>query len=215
MPAAVATVLFDLDGTLIDSIELILRSYRHTLITHRGEAPADDVWLAGLGTPLRSQFRVFTEDSAEIEAMIATYRDYNLANHDAMVRAYPGTREAVARLRARGYRLGVVTSKLRAGAFRGLERCGFEDLFEIVVGADDVELPKPNPEPVLKAVALLDADARSTVFVGDSPHDLAAGREAGVQTAAVLWGPFGRVELASHLPDHWLNSPSELADIAP
>jgi pyrophosphatase PpaX len=215
MTNPVSTVLFDLDGTLIDSIDLILTSYRHTLIVHRGETPADDVWLAGLGTPLRSQFRAFTDDKVEIDAMIATYREHNLANHDAMVREYPGARDAVARLKARGCRLGIVTSKMRAGAFRGLERCGYDGLFEVVVGADDVNQPKPNAEPVLKALELLEGEAGSTVFVGDSPHDLVAGRGAGVRTAAALWGPFTRATLAPHAPDYWLMEPVEIDRIAP
>lgn len=204
------TVLFDLDGTLIDSIELILQSYRHTLTVHRGTTPNDDVWLAGLGTPLRSQFRAFTDDEVEIEAMIATYREYNLENHDAMVREYPGARDAVARLQARGCRLGVVTSKMRAGAFRGLGLCGFDGLFEVVIGADDVTQPKPDPEPVLKALDLLAGEVESTVFIGDSPHDLVAGRSAGVRTAAALWGPFTRAVLEPHAPDYWLTLPAEL-----
>ena len=82
------TFLFDLDGTLIDSIDLILRSYRHTLKTHRGFEPPDEIWMEGLGTPLWVQFRHWTDDPAELQAMVATYRDYNLAHHDAMVRPY-------------------------------------------------------------------------------------------------------------------------------
>ena len=142
---ALTTFLFDLDGTLIDSIELILRSYRHTLRTHRGEAPADDVWMEGLGTPLWVQFRRFSEDPAEIEAMIATYRAYNLAHHDALVRPYDGVVEAVWGLKRRGRPLGLVTSKMRSGAARGLARASLEDAFDVIVGADDVTHPKPDP----------------------------------------------------------------------
>src|SRR6185503_4771064 len=102
-------VLFDLDGTLIDSIELILESYRHTMRVHRGDAMSDDLWLSGLGTPLRVQFRSFTDDPAEIEAMVATYREWNLANHDAMVGAYPDALNTLKRLKAECARLGIVT----------------------------------------------------------------------------------------------------------
>src|SRR5207253_8222637 len=108
-----STFLFDLDGTLIDSIELILRSYRHTMRLHRGQEPSDDVWMQGLGTPLWVQFRQFTDDPAEIEAMVTTYRAYNLAHHDEMVRPYDGVVEAVRALRDRGKTLGLVTSKMR------------------------------------------------------------------------------------------------------
>lgn len=205
-------VLFDLDGTLIDSVELILSSYRHTLQVHRGEIPPDDVWLAGLGTPLWVQFRHFTDDPAEIDAMIATYREHNLAHHDAMVRPYPGVKEAVRTLRDRA-RLALVTSKLRSGALRGLDRVGMGDWFEVVVAADDVERTKPDPEPVLRALEALGAPAARAVFVGDSPHDLVAGRAAGVRTAAVLWGPFPRRQLAEARPDYWIEDPDALGGL--
>ena len=207
---SLSTFLFDLDGTLIDSIDLILRSYRHTMRTHRGHDPGDDVWMNGLGTPLWVQFRQFTEDPAEIEAMVATYRAYNLAHHDEMVRPYTGVVDAVRMLERRARALGLVTSKLRSGALRGLRLAGLEDAFTVVVGADDVTHPKPHPEPVLKALERLGVGAETAVFIGDSRHDIECGRAAGVKTAAVLWGPFDRAHLADLNPDYWLERPADL-----
>jgi pyrophosphatase PpaX len=207
-----ATYLFDLDGTLLDSVALILASYRHTALAHRGEAPDDAVWLAGLGTPLRTQLRCLSDDPAEVEAMAQTYREHNLANHDRMVRPYDGVVEAVREL-ALHATLGLVTSKLRHGALRGLRVAGLEAAFAVVIGADDVDRHKPDPAPVLAAVERLGADPSTTVFVGDSPHDLAAGRAAGVRTAAALWGPFPRLALEPHRPDHWLYTPADLANL--
>jgi len=212
---ALTTFLFDLDGTLIDSIELILRSYRHTMRLHRGHEPSDDVWMQGLGTPLWVQFRHFTEDPAEIEAMVATYRAYNLAHHDELVRPYAGVVEAVLALRDQGKTLGLVTSKMRSGAVRGLRVAGLEDAFQVIVGADEVTHPKPHPEPVLTALERLDAPATGAVFVGDSRHDVACGRAAGVKTAAVLWGPFNRSHLEDLRPDYWLETPADLTLLAP
>jgi len=208
------TYLFDLDGTLIDSIELILSSYRHTAERHLGKVPPEEEWIAGIGTPLWVQFRRFTDDQAEIDAMVATYREHNLANHDQMVREYPGVRDAVFALEERGTRLGLVTSKKREGSLRGLASCGFDGLFGVLVTADDVERHKPDPEPVLQALRLLDADPDSTVFVGDSPHDMAAGRAAGVAIAAVTWGPFDREALAAHDPDHWVDDRAQLPGLS-
>jgi pyrophosphatase PpaX len=202
--------LFDLDGTLIDSIELILRSYRHTMEVHRGAAPPDHHWMAGLGTPLWVQFREFSSDEAEIRAMVATYRDYNLAHHDALVRPYDGVVDRVRALRDRGGRLGLVTSKMRSGALRGLRLVGLDHSFEAIVGSDEVTHPKPHPEPVLKALDLLGAAPREAVFIGDSRHDIECGRAAGVKTAAVLWGPFDRAHLADLAPDFWLETPADL-----
>ena len=102
-----------------------------------------------------------------------------------------------------GLRTGVVTSKNREGTRRGLRLVGIEDLIEVRVCADDVKKPKPDPEPVLQALALLGANPATTLFVGDSVHDLHSGREAGVLTGAALWGPFARRARVSQ-PDFWL-----------
>ena len=204
------TFLFDLDGTLIDSIELIIRSYQHTIRTHRGQETAPDVWMKGLGIPLRVQFQDWSTDPAEIDAMVVTYREYNLTHHDEMVTAYDGVVDAVKELRRRGRILGLVTSKFRSGAFRGLKKAGLEEAFHVVVGADEVGNPKPHPEPVLLALSRLAARPEDAVFIGDSRHDMECGRAAGVKTAAVLWGPFGRSDLEDLRPDYWLEHPSQL-----
>jgi pyrophosphatase PpaX len=204
------TVLFDLDGTLIDSIRLILDSYHHTLQAHGFPARTDEHWLAGVGTPLRSQFAEWSHDPDLLEAMVATYRVYNLANHDRMVTAYPGVGEMLRRLHDGGIRLALVTSKNRQGALRGLELTGLAQYFDVLVCADDVQNPKPHPEPVERALALLGATPDETVFIGDSIHDMHSGRAAGVRTAAVLWGPFGRAHLEETAPDHWLTTPHEV-----
>ncbi|HEU5051323.1 MAG TPA: HAD-IA family hydrolase [Gemmatimonadales bacterium] len=206
------TVLFDLDGTIIDSIRLILDSYHHTLRVHGLPGRTDAEWLLGIGTPLRVQFAEWSE-SPGIEQMIATYREYNLANHDACVTPYPGVVEMVRAVKAAGLATGLVTSKNRSGAERGLRVCRIEELVDVIVGADDVENPKPHPEPVEKAVSLLGADPASTVYVGDSVHDMASGRAAGVRTAAVLWGPFARADLHHTAPDYWLERPADLLTI--
>jgi pyrophosphatase PpaX len=208
---ALDTFLFDLDGTLIDSIELIRRSYAHTLREHRGIEVEQDLWLAGLGRPLKWQFEHFTRDPREVEAMIATYRVFNLAHHDQLVGRFPGALEAVRELHGRGAKLGIVTSKLRSGALRGLKHCGFEGLFDVIVGSDDVAIHKPEPEPVRRALELLDAAPERAVMVGDSPHDLASGRSAGTATAAVAWGPFPADQLRATQPDYWFDQPADIA----
>lgn len=204
------TVLFDLDGTLIDSVRLILDSYHHTLAAHGLPPRTDEDWLRGVGTPLTVQFADWHDDPATLEALIATYREYNLKHHDRMVTVYPGIVEAVQAIKELGAATGVVTSKNRTGAIRGLTLARLEAMVDVLVCADDVTNPKPHPEPVEKAVALLDADPATTIYVGDSIHDMHAGRAAGVHTAAVLWGPFGRSHLEGARPDHWLERPEEL-----
>jgi pyrophosphatase PpaX len=204
------TVLFDLDGTLIDSVRLILDSYHHTLASHGQEPKSDEFWLAGLGTPLRVQFQHWAEDPVQLEAMIGTYREYNLAHHDARVTAYPGVVDMVRTIRRAGYRTGLVTSKNKPGALRGLRLVGLEEAIELVIGADDVAYPKPHPEPIEMALRQLGETAAGALYVGDSIHDMESGRAAGVKTAAVLWGPFGREDLEGAAPDFWLEKPEDL-----
>jgi pyrophosphatase PpaX len=166
--------------------------------------------LAGVGTPLRVQFAPWADRPALFNALIETYRDYNISNHDLMVRAYPGAVEMVREARAAGCRTGLVTSKQRGGAERGLKFLGLEGAMDVVVAADDVTNPKPHPEPVLIALDRLGAPADGAVYVGDSVHDMECGRGAGVATAAVLWGPFTQQDLVATRPDYWLENPGDL-----
>ncbi len=204
------TVLFDLDGTLIDSVRLILDSYHHTLAAHGLPPRSDEEWLEGVGTPLTAQFGALRDSAGMLEALIATYREYNLKHHDRMVTVYPGVVDVVKELKQGGIATGLVTSKNRSGALRGLTLARLESLMDVMVCADEVENPKPHPEPVEKAVRLLAADPAATVYVGDSIHDMRSGRAAGVRTAAVLWGPFGRSHLEGAQPDYWLEQPADL-----
>ena len=131
------------------------------------------------------------------------------------MRPYDGVVAAVRALRHEGKTLGLVTSKTRSGALRGLRVAGLEDAFTAIVGADEVTHPKPHPEPVLKALELLEAPAKGAVFIGDSRHDITCGRAAGVKTAAVLWGPFDRSHLEDLAPDYWLERPEDLTLLSP
>ncbi|MFT3772426.1 MAG: HAD-IA family hydrolase [Minicystis sp.] len=209
-----STVLFDLDGTLIDSIGLIVDSFHHTF-AHFGRPPRTSAeWIATIGTPLAAAFTPFAKDEAELASMIEVYRTYNLAHHDARVRAYPGVPEMVRALVDAGTKLAVVTSKNRTGTLRGLRAAGIEDAFGILVCAEDVTFAKPHREPVDRAVALLGADRAETLFVGDSVHDMLSGRAAEVRTGAALWGPFEHAHLREAAPDHWLEAPDQVRKLA-
>ena len=211
-------VLFDLDGTLVDSTALILACYRHTMRTHLGTVPPDDAWLEGFGTPLEQQIARFARSPEEAAAMMATYRAYQQEHHDAAVRPFPGVPETLRALAARGLKLAVVTSKHKALALHGLEICGLGAWLPLCIAPEDVARPKPHPEPVERALACLGVPGDRALFVGDSPHDVAAGRAAGVRTAVALWGPFPRQAFANEPPDLWLGQPEDLltlVDAAP
>lgn len=211
--AARLAVLFDLDGTLIDSIELILNSARYAFDKLEREWISDDVWLAGIGTPLVAMFSRHARDAGDVDRFIAAYREYQLEHHDRLVRCYAEVAETVDELRRRGHTLAIVTSKTEALASRGLTHVGIRDRFETIVGCDASSRHKPDPEPVLLALNRLGVAVTEAVFVGDSVHDMEAGNAAGVTTIAALWGPFTREQLAPSKPSHYLERVSELPNL--
>ncbi len=207
-------VLFDLDGTLIDSERLILASYRHAMRLHLGHVPPDDLWKATIGQPLVVQMKMFARSEEEVPELIRTYVDHNLAHHDGLVRPFPGMRDVVEKVRDAGLALGIVTSKKTRATHMGLARCDLPaEWFGSIVTADDVERYKPDPAPVLHAVRELGLEPQEAVFVGDSTHDMRSGRTAGAVTVAALWGPYSREQLEPTRPDHWLEGPDDLLSL--
>ena len=185
------------------------------LEAHLGWVPPDEAWLVNMGKPLITQLRGFARDESEVRAMMDTYREHNARTHDDALRPFPGMEEALRRLRAAGYRLGVVTSKLRDMALRGLESCNLRlEWFDAFVSADDPVPHKPDPGPVNLALDRAGVgDAGRALFVGDAVWDLIAGRAAGTWTAAALWGPFGKDDLEAGEPDYWLARPADVPEL--
>jgi pyrophosphatase PpaX len=204
------TILFDLDGTLIDSIDLILSSARYAFAKLGRPAPSDDEWLTGVGIPLRTMFGRYAWDDADREALIQAYREFQIPNHDRLVRAYDGVVDTVLALRAQGHELGVVTSKSESLAFRGLACVGLARYMDTIVGCDSCTRHKPDPEPVRLALHRLACPPGDAVFVGDSVHDVLAGNAAGVRTMGALWGAFRRDDLAPGDPNHYVATISEV-----
>ena len=204
------TLLFDLDGTLVDSIELILNSARHAFVDFAGQAPTDDEWRASIGRPLQAVLREYAPDDAEADRLLGRYREYQLANHDRLLHAYDGIVAALREFSARGHPLAVVTSKSDWLAHKALELVGIDNLFPVLVGCDTCVNHKPHPEPVERALALLNVPASNAIFVGDSPHDIESGRAAQVYTIGVTWGAFTREEMETSGADAVIHDISEL-----
>ena len=229
--AGLTTLLFDLDGTLIDSMGLIFSSYRHALREVLGEEPDAAALLSIFGKPLRRSLAELaagqmgvplaqlldeaaeaaplpdlhspdSPDDALVDRLIKTYRRHNLANHDAMVSAFPGVRPTLAELSARGYTLAVVTSKGRLTADRSMRHCGLAEFMRTSVAMEDVARHKPDPAPLRVALRRLDRQPAETLYLGDSHVDVLAAQAAGTRSAAALWGPYPRESLLALRPDH-------------
>ena len=190
-----SALIFDLDGTLVDSIELILQSARHAYIGYPGRVPSDAEWRAGIGRPLVTMFREFGADEPEVERLVARYREYQVANHDRLVRAYDGIIPFIQAMHAAGHPMALATSKSDWMAKRALDHVGLSEAIPVIVGAESCNNHKPHPEPVERALALVGATPDNAVFIGDSPHDIESGRAAGVHTIGVTWGAFSREEM--------------------
>ena len=212
-PRPLPAVLFDLDGTLIDSIELLLSSARHAFDGWQIGAPTDAEWIRGIGTPLVEQLRGFAASEDEVTRLLQRYRDYQHIHHDRLTRCYDDVPAVVAQLADRGHPMAIVTSKASVIAKRSLEWVGLHRFFPVVVGFDETARHKPDPEPVLAALERLGASADQAAFLGDSPHDVHAGNAAGVLTIAALWGPFGRETLAAARPNHFIGCMADLPGV--
>jgi pyrophosphatase PpaX len=208
--AAVEVVLFDLDGTLIDTIDMILASMRHATEEVLGEALPDEVLLHNVGVPLRAQMTEFSAEHAE--ELLVSYRAHNAIVHDDLVAEYPGTEAGLEALTTAGYRLAIVTSKSRPVALRGLTCFNLEGYFEEIVAYEDTVIHKPEPEPLLEAARRLGVPIGNCAYVGDSPHDMNAAIAAGAVPVAALWGPF-RSRVTEPGPAVAIESLGELAGI--
>jgi pyrophosphatase PpaX len=202
-------VLFDLDGTLIDSIALLLASMQHTF-HGRARKPSDSEWIEGLGTPLPKQLTPYVESDEDRERLVNRYRTFQHEHHDRLMARYEGVIDTLALLFQRGHPMAVVTSKGNAMMDRGLKFIGADEYIEVAIGYDSVHIHKPDPFPVRAALEKLAYGANEAVFVGDSPHDVDSGNAAGVITIAALWGPFTRSQLAPHKPTHFLDRMKDL-----
>ncbi|MDR0347853.1 MAG: HAD-IA family hydrolase [Coriobacteriales bacterium] len=186
-------VLFDLDGTLLDTKELILSSFRYATKEILGKQLPDERLLPFIGIPLVYQME--TIDAAHTDELVKSYREHNARVHDELIRSFEGTKEALTTLKEEGYRLAVVTSKRREPALQGLGCFELQGFFELLIGSDDSSKHKPEPEPLLLAAERLGLPIGSCIYVGDSPYDMRAARAAGAVAVAALWGMFSRDEL--------------------
>jgi pyrophosphatase PpaX len=223
-------LLFDFDGTLVNTTPLILRSFRATWREACGFVLDDSEYIKTFGLLLPKAMRMLLEEAiiegriarphdleiflgAKVAELMRVYREFNLQWHDDMIEPVEGVEEMLRELKDRRLRLGLVSSKMRQGLDRGLNIFRLAEMFDVIVAGDDCENHKPHPEPLLRAIAKAEVSHREAIYVGDSPHDIAAGFAARMLTAAVAWGPFPRTDLERMEPDLFLDRPQDLTAI--
>lgn len=205
-------LLFDLDGTVLDTSDLIVQSFQYTFQKncHRQLTPSEIY--AFFGRPLRDAMEFYAPD--QVEVLVKDYRDYNWSHHDELISPFPEVAETLLKLTQAGLRLGIVTSKLSRTALRGLKLFQLDSYFEVIIGVEECENHKPHPEPVQRALAELNLEATDCLMIGDSPFDLQSGKTAGTKTAAVTWTRLPWTELAAEKPDFICEKFSDLVQIA-
>ena len=200
-------VLFDLDGTLVDSAAAILGSFHHATETVlRRRFPDDEILARVGGTNLAHQMALLDPD--RVDELVRVYRAHNDPQYSELA-CFDGVLDVLRQLKVEGRRLGIVSAKRRPTVERVLRSAGMGEYFDVVVGSDDTQRHKPDPEPVLKALEVLEAGPDEAAYVGDSPFDVAAARAAGVFAVAVGWGGIHRVEDA----DAFVETPEALLGV--
>ena len=204
-------VLFDLDGTVVDSGGIILASMRHATSEVLGREFGDAELMQAVGGPgLEAQMAVFAPE--RVDELVRVYRDHNEPLHEEL-EACAGMEDVLLRLHAEGRRLGVVTAKRRATVELAFARVPLAHLFETIVGGDETEKHKPDPEPLLLAAERMHASAAETAYVGDSPFDIRAAKAAGMYAIAVTWGRIhDRERLEREEPDAIVERAEELLE---
>ena len=208
---AVKALLFDFDGTLLNTNDLIIQTFMHVLNERfPGQFSPKDC-LKFIGPSLKQTFNDIAP--GEEEALIAKYRAWNIEHHDELVSQYPDVVSTLEQLKAQGILLAIVSTKRNDTIDRGLSILGAAHLFDVRIGTDDVKNVKPDPEPVLLALERLGIDKDDAIMIGDNSHDIEAGHRAGVRAAGVAWAIKGEAYLQQYQPEYILHHMTDLLDI--
>ncbi len=188
----ISHVLCDLDGTILDTMELILASYHYAFLEGLGQTVTDAELMPYFGQTLDDQFAQMRPDlsDSEIERLVDIYRNHNHKEHDSHISIIPGADVALHKLYAMGYPLGIATSKRLDMARHGLELFGLWSYFSVVVHHDSTHLHKPHPDPLLAAIKDWGVDGSEVVYIGDSPYDMKAAKSAGCQALGLAYNTF-------------------------
>lgn len=205
------TVVFDLDGTLADTVDLIVASYQHAFRTVVGHEEDPELIKSWIGRTLMDAFTSYSPERAH--ELYEAYLPWNADNTERLIRGYDGVREVLAELTAAGARLGVATSKRRVSARQAMDVLGLGEYLPVLVSMEDTATHKPDPAPVLLAIERLGGTPGEAVYVGDAVVDVLAGQGAGTATVAVTWGAGHPEALLVAGPDAVAQDASQLRKI--
>lgn len=211
MTKKITALLFDFDGTLLDTNELIIQTFEHVLGKYYPGKYDREAIMPFLGPTLHETFNSINPD--QVEEMIKEYRAWNIANHDAKSSEFDGVSETLRLLKKSGLKMAIVSTKKNDMVMRGLNLLDADGVFDVVIGLDDVTNPKPDPEPILLALEKLDVDKNEALMIGDNYHDIVGGQNAGVRTAGVAWTSKGEEFLQTFKPDYMLQHITDLLTI--
>lgn len=206
----IRAVLFDLDGTLLNTNELIYNSFCHAFKSVlKIELPKEEITRL-YGKPLNKSLVKYTDNEEELENLITAYRTYNAEHHDGMCEPFSGVMELLKALKDKGIKLGIVTSKRKDVAERGMKLGKVFDFMDVVISPELTEKHKPEGEPAIKACEILGVDPSEALMVGDSSYDLLCGKNAGCFTCGVEYTALELKELLDVEPTYMVKDPLDI-----
>ncbi len=204
-------LLFDFDGTLIDTNELIIKTIRETSKQFLTRDVTEEVLNSILGKPLEEQMKCLCPDS--YKEMVLLYKTLYKSYHDEMIKEFPGIGKMLCELKKVGCKISIVSAKGRGGIENGLKHFNLQNYIDVIVSAYDIINNKPHPEPALKAINAMGCSVENALMIGDSPYDILCGKNAGIKTVLVDWTIFPKDELLKLQPDYCIKNPQELLEI--
>ncbi len=207
------TIMFDFDGTLVNTNDVIIDAWQHTYIHYKGHEMPKDYIEKSFGEPLLVTMEKEFPGVPPMESA-SVYRNRQIDKADELVTIFDGIVEMLEAIKEAGYKMGIVTSRTRQSTMGYLEKFGIAEYFDDLVSCDDTTIHKPNPEPLLLCMEKVGAKAENTIMIGDSPYDMLCANNAGVKTVLVAWRARGNDEkLKECKVDYEIAQPMELLEI--
>jgi pyrophosphatase PpaX len=207
----IEAVLFDLDGTLVNTNQLIIESFKHVFKTELNIYPGEEEIVQYFGEPLSQTLARYDEKNTM--KLYNTYIQYNEKNHDDIVFAMDGAREVILGLKEKNIKVGVVSSKRRVMVDKGLKVCGLNGLMDVIITPEDTEKHKPDGEPLIKACSILGIDPTNALMVGDSQFDILCGKNAISKTCLVKYTAVPIENILKYKPDFLIEKLTDLLNI--